>query len=69
MDNALGIFATTAERRIIMGCMCMECIYARVDEDENGKLFQVCTNIKSDNFLAKLEIAFDECELGVIDDC
>ena len=54
---------------MIMGCMCMECIYARVDEDENGKLFQVCTNIKSDNFLAKLEIAFDECELGVIDDC
>ena len=52
-----------------MGCMCMECIYARVDEGENGKLFQVCTNIKSDNFLAKLEIDFDECELGVIDDC
>lgn len=52
-----------------MGCMCMECKYARVDEDENGKLFQVCTNIKSDNFLAKLEIDFDECELGVIDDC
>ena len=51
-----------------MGCMCMECIYARVDEGENGKLFQVCTNIKSDNFLAKLEIDFDNCEFGKVED-
>ena len=53
---------------MIMGCMCMECKYARVIEDENGKLFQICANRKSDNFLVELEIAFDNCEFGLIDD-
>ena len=50
-----------------MGCMCMECKYARVVEDENGKLFQICTNRKSDNFLSELEIAFDNCEFGKVE--
>ena len=51
-----------------MGCMCMECKYSRVVEDENGNLFQICTNRKSYNFLVELEIAFDNCEFGIIDD-
>jgi hypothetical protein len=46
----------------------MECKYARVIEDENSKLFQICTNRKSDNFLVELEMAFDNCELGIVDD-
>ena len=53
---------------MIMGCMCMECKYERVIEDENGKLFQICANRKSVNFLVELEIAFDNCEIGMIDD-
>ena len=59
--------AQTACGGMIMGCMCMECKYARVVEDENGKLFQICANRKSDNFLSELEIAFDECEFGIVD--
>ena len=51
-----------------MGCMCMECKYARAIEDENGKSFQICANRKSDNFLVELEIAFDNCEIGMIDE-
>ena len=46
----------------------MECKYARVIEDENGKLLQICTNRKSDNFLVELEIAFDNCEFGKVED-
>ena len=37
-------------------------------EDENGKSFQICANRKSDNFLVELEIAFDNCEIGMIDE-
>ena len=51
-----------------MSCMCMECKFAEVVEDESGKLFQICINRKSDNFLAELEIAFDSCEIGIIED-
>lgn len=51
-----------------MGCMCMECKYARVVEDENEKLFQICANRKSDNFLSELEIDFDNCKFGKVED-
>lgn len=50
-----------------MGCMCMECRFATVIEDENGKMLSVCSNRKSDNFLVELDIAFDNCEVGMID--
>lgn len=51
-----------------MACMCMECKFVRVIEDENGELLSVCSNRKSENFLAELEIAFDSCEFGMLDD-
>ena len=36
--------ATAAERRVTMGCMCMECRFMRVVEDENFDLFPICGN-------------------------
>ena len=51
-----------------MGCMCMECIYEEILTDNNGHLFAICTHRKSDKFLKELEHAFDNCELGIIDD-
>lgn len=51
-----------------MACMCMECRFARVIEGENEKLFSVCCNRKSDNFLVEVSSAFDSCEFGMIDD-
>ena len=53
---------------MIVGCMCMECRFTKVLVDEKGQLFSVCTNRKSDNFLVELEIAFDECDFGMLDD-
>lgn len=52
---------------MIMGCMCMECRFIRIVEDENGDLFSICANRKSENFLKELSIAFDNCEIGIID--
>lgn len=51
-----------------MGCMCMECKYADVLTDNHDKLFRICVCRESDNFLHELEIAFDNCECGVVDD-
>ena len=51
-----------------MGCMCMECRFSRVIEDENRELLSVCANRKSENFLVELSIAFDSCEAGMIED-
>lgn len=53
---------------MIMGCMCMECRYVKIVQDENGDLFSICTNRKSDNFLTELRLAFDNCEVGRIED-
>ena len=50
-----------------MSCMCMECQFLRVVEDENGDLFSICSNRKSENFLTELSIAFDSCEIGTIE--
>lgn len=66
--NALGIFAPAAERRMNMGCMCMECQFLRIVEDENRDFFSICANRKSENFLTELSIAFDNCEIGIIED-
>ena len=51
-----------------MGCMCMECRCVKIVQDENGDLFSICTNRKSDNFLTELSLAFDNCEVGRIED-
>ena len=67
MCHPLDAIATTAERRMIMGCMCMECRFLQIVEDENGDLFSICANRKSENFLTELSLAFDNCEIGIID--
>lgn len=53
---------------MIMGCMCMECRFVKIVQDENGDLFSICTNRKSDNFLTELSLAFDNCEAGMLED-
>ena len=50
-----------------MGCMCMECRFLQIVEDENDDLFSICTNRKSENFLKELSLAFDNCEIGTIE--
>ena len=51
-----------------MGCRCMECRFIQIVEDENGDLFSICANRKSENFLKEVSIAFDSCEIGIIED-
>ena len=51
-----------------MGCRCMECRFLKIVEDENGDLFSICSNRKSENFLTEMSLAFDNCEIGIIED-
>lgn len=51
-----------------MGCMCAECRFVRILQDENGDLFSVCTNRKSEEFLKEISFAFDNCEVGMVED-
>lgn len=51
-----------------MGCVCAECKFAVVIRDNHNKVLSVCVCRESDNFLRELSIAFDNCELGVVDD-
>ena len=50
-----------------MGCMCIECRFIQIVEDENGDLFSIFANRKSENFLTELSLAFDNCEIGTIE--
>ena len=50
-----------------MGCMCIECEFARIIEDEKGKRLAVCANRQSDNFLTEVILAFDDCDVGVVE--
>lgn len=51
-----------------MGCMCAECKYADALRDNHGKLFRICVCRESDNFLHELDIAFENCDWGIVDD-
>lgn len=51
-----------------MCCMCAECKYAEMVRDNHEKLIAVCVCRESENFLHELEIAFDNCDFGVVDD-
>jgi hypothetical protein len=48
--------------------MCAECKFAEIVRNNHDKLVYVCVCRESDNFLHELEIAFDNCELGFVDD-
>ena len=60
--------APTAERRMIMGCMCGDCQYTKICQDENGDVFVICCNRKSENFLKEISLAFDSCDFGKVED-
>ena len=51
-----------------MGCMCAECMFSKIVQDENGDLFAICPNRKSENFLKEISFAFDRCDFGMVDD-
>ena len=51
-----------------MGCMCAECDFVRIIEDEKGKRLAVCANRQSDNFLTEVIFAFSNCEVGMVED-
>ena len=60
--------AAEAEGRINMGCMCVECQFLRIVEDENDHLFPICANRKSKNFLTEVSLIFGgSCKIGVIE--
>ncbi len=50
-----------------MGCMGVECAFARIIDDENGKRFGVCANRQSDNFCTEISRAFDSCDVGLVE--
>ena len=51
-----------------MGCMCGDCQYTKICQDENGDLFVICCNRKSENFLKEISLAFDSCDFGKVED-
>lgn len=51
-----------------MGCMCMECLFAERLIDSNAQLLCVCLHRQSDNFLKELDLNYDNCELGAVED-
>lgn len=51
-----------------MGCMCAECKYADVLIDNHAKVFSICVCRESDNFLHELDIAWENCDWGIVDD-
>ena len=53
---------------MIMGCMCGDCQCTNICEDENGDLFAICCNRKSENFLKAISFAFDGCDFGKVED-
>ena len=50
-----------------MGCMCMDCAYARTVRDNHKKLFSICVCRESDNFLHQLDLIYDNCEIGIVE--
>ena len=50
-----------------MGCMCFDCQYEIICQDENGELFTICCNRKSENFLKEIMVAFDSCDFGRVE--
>ena len=57
-----------AEGGINVGCMCVECQFLRILEDENDHLFSICANRKSKNFLTEVSLIFgSSCEIGAIE--
>lgn len=51
-----------------MGCMCGDCQYTKICQDEKGDLFVICCNRKSENFLKEISLAFDSCDFGRVED-
>ena len=49
-------------------CMCVECQFLRIVEDENDRLFSICANRKSKNFLTEVSLIFgSSCKIGAIE--
>ena len=51
-----------------MGCECIKCKFRTVVEDNEGNLLSICVHRESDNFLTQVNIAFDNCELGELEE-
>lgn len=50
------------------GCMCMECKYREAIRNNHEDLLSICVCRESENYLHQIEIAFDDCDFGVVDD-
>lgn len=46
----------------------MECKYAKALRDNHDEILSICMCRESKNFLHRLDIAFDNCNYGVVDD-
>lgn len=53
---------------MMTGCMCLECKYYDVVTDNHENTVAICVCRESENFLHELEIAFDNCDFGIVDD-
>lgn len=49
-----------------MGCMCMDCAFARTVRDNHKNLFTICVCRESGNFLHQLDLIDDNCEIGIV---
>lgn len=51
-----------------MGCRCLKCKFYSVVSDNHDDLHSICVCKESDDFLKEIEIAFHNCDYGVVDD-
>ncbi len=49
-----------------MGCMCMDCAFARTVRDNHKNLFTICVCRENDNILHQLDLMHDNCEIGIV---
>ena len=56
------------ERRMKMGCMCMECAFREIVQDNHDDLHGICVCRESEFFLKKVSAVFDSCDSGMVED-
>lgn len=51
-----------------MGCMCAECMFAKLLKDSYKEEIAICVCRKSEYFLHELDFYSDNCEIGIVED-
>jgi hypothetical protein len=51
-----------------MGCICIDCKFREVVQDNHDDLHGICVCRESEFFLKKVSAVFDSCDFGMVED-